>query len=58
MTRAHDAVSGVGIGLRMGNSEALLAELPAEVRWVEVHPENYIERGGRLQIAQSRRVGR
>ena len=48
MTRAQDGVSGVGIGLRMGNSEALLAALPREVRWVEVHPENYIERGGRF----------
>ena len=48
MTRARDRVSGVGIGLRMGNSDALLAALPPEVRWVEVHPENYIERGGRF----------
>ena len=48
MTRAQDGVSGVGIGLRMGNSDALLAALPREVRWVEVHPENYIERGGRF----------
>ena len=42
------AIEGVGLGLRMGNAEALLEHLPDEVRWVEVHPENYIERGGRF----------
>lgn len=41
-------VKGVGIGLRVDNATALLERLPEEVAWVEVHPENYMRRGGRF----------
>lgn len=41
--------SGIGLGLRQAIAEALLAEesLP-ELRFIEVHPENYVQRGGRF----------
>lgn len=42
-------ISGVGIGLRYSIAEDLLAaELP-ELQWLEVHPENYVNRGGRFR---------
>ena len=43
-------VDGVGIGLRQAIAEPLLAsvESPA-LRFVEVHPENYVQRGGRFR---------
>lgn len=41
------AVDGVGIGFRLQFAKRLLEELPPEVRWVEVAPENYMNRGGR-----------
>lgn len=50
---------GVGIGLRQAIAEPLLTSAPApEIRFVELHPENYVERGGRfrsmLERAQAR----
>jgi uncharacterized protein (UPF0276 family) len=38
--------AGIGLGLRVDMAERFLAEEPESVRWVEVHPENYIGRGG------------
>ncbi len=38
---------GVGVGLRMDMAKAFLEARPKNVRFVEVHPENYIGRGGR-----------
>ncbi|MBK8172858.1 MAG: DUF692 domain-containing protein [Sandaracinaceae bacterium] len=40
-------VRGIGIGLRMPLAAEMLEQLPSAVRWLEVHPENYVERGGR-----------
>jgi uncharacterized protein len=37
---------GVGLGLRHEFAAELLRERPAEVEWLEVHPENYVQRGG------------
>ena len=42
-------VSGIGIGLRYDLATELLDRRPDTVSWVEVHPENYVERGGRYQ---------
>ena len=43
------AISGIGLGLRQGIAEALFAaELP-ELQFVEIHPENYVRRGGRFR---------
>jgi uncharacterized protein (UPF0276 family) len=40
-------IEGVGIGLRMELARELLERRPPEVQWLEVHPENYMHRGGR-----------
>ncbi len=37
---------GVGLGLRHELSRELFETRPAEVAWVEIHPENFIGRGG------------
>ena len=43
-------VHGIGIGLRQAIAEPLLrsGSLP-EVQFVEIHPENYVQRGGRFR---------
>jgi uncharacterized protein (UPF0276 family) len=40
-------IQGIGVGLRMEMAEAFLEAKPKAVRFVEVHPENYVRRGGR-----------
>jgi len=40
-------IQGIGIGFRYAIAESLLERRPDTVRWVEVHPENYMERGGK-----------
>ena len=42
-------VTGIGIGLRYDLATELLDRQPDTVSWVEIHPENYIDRGGRYQ---------
>lgn len=37
---------GVGVGLRRALAAELLARKPVEIDWVEIHPENYVGRGG------------
>lgn len=59
MSKHEAKVFGVGIGLRQAIAEPLLTSEPApEIRFVELHPENYVERGGRfrsmLERAQAR----
>jgi uncharacterized protein len=50
----NTAVTGVGLGLRQGLADALFAaELP-ELKFVEVHPENYVRRGGRFRALLER----
>lgn len=41
-------VRGVGIGLRQALADEMLRTKPNEVAWLEVHPENYVARGGRF----------
>ncbi len=41
--------TGVGLGLRAAMARDFLSRLPDEVAFVEVHPENYIGRGGLYQ---------
>ncbi|MCA9606683.1 MAG: DUF692 domain-containing protein [Myxococcales bacterium] len=43
-------VEGVGLGLRHDLARELLDRRPSEVRWLEIHPENYVARGGRFQL--------
>jgi uncharacterized protein (UPF0276 family) len=42
-------VTGIGIGLRYDLATELLERQPDTVSWVEIHPENYLDRGGRYQ---------
>jgi len=42
-------IKGIGLGLRYDMATELLDRLPESVAWVELHPENYIARGGRYQ---------
>lgn len=37
---------GVGLGLRHDLAPELFERAPDEVRWLEIHPENYVARGG------------
>lgn len=39
-------ISGVGLGLRHEIAKELIERRPEEVAWVEIHPENYVERAG------------
>jgi hypothetical protein len=58
MSDSHDRVTGIGVGFRMDFAKALFDQAPDEIRWLEVHPENYMRRGGRypdtLRKAQER----
>jgi uncharacterized protein (UPF0276 family) len=45
---ASRAVAGAGLGLRRGLMDALTANPPAEVDFMEIAPENWIRVGGRL----------
>ena len=40
---------GVVVGLRYDLAADLLARRPESVAWLEIHPENYVNRGGRYQ---------
>lgn len=42
-------IDGIGIGFRYAFAEALFASEVPEIRWLEVHPENYVGRGGRFR---------
>ena len=42
-------VTGIGIGLRYDLAAELMKRRPGTVSWVEIHPENYLDRGGRYQ---------
>lgn len=42
------AVSGAGLGLRRGLMEPLMADPPADIDFMEVAPENWINVGGKL----------
>jgi len=52
------APRGIGLGLRVGMAERFLEEAPDSVGWVEVHPENYIGRGGRYRSYLERAMER
>jgi uncharacterized protein (UPF0276 family) len=48
------AVCGIGIGLRQAFAEALFSAQIPELGFVEVHPENFVRRGGRFQTMLER----
>lgn len=41
-------IDGIGLGLRVDLAEELLERRPKQVDWLEIHPENYMRRGGRF----------
>jgi uncharacterized protein len=49
MSSVHRPVCGIGLGLRQGLARELLASDVPELRFVEIHPENYVKRGGRFR---------
>ena len=42
-----NSVVGVGLGLRVPFADDLLSAPPAELKWLEIAPENFMRRGGR-----------
>jgi uncharacterized protein len=43
------SIYGIGLGLRYDLATELLERSPAAVSWLEIHPENYVNRGGRYE---------
>ena len=43
-----ETLHDVGLGLRSGLADELLERRPAEIDFLEIHPENYMRRGGRF----------
>ena len=43
------SIHGIGLGLRYDLATELLERNPAAVSWLEIHPENYVNRGGRYE---------
>jgi len=43
------SIHGIGIGLRHDLAVELFERNPASVSWLEIHPENYVSRGGRYE---------
>jgi uncharacterized protein len=42
-------VQGIGLGFRYAMARSTLDSAPPELGWLEIHPENYVERGGRFR---------
>jgi uncharacterized protein (UPF0276 family) len=42
-------IRGIGIGLRQALAARLFESEVPEIRWLELHPENYVGRGGRFR---------
>jgi uncharacterized protein (UPF0276 family) len=43
------SIHGIGLGLRYDLASELLEQNPAAASWLEIHPENYVNRGGRYE---------
>ena len=43
------SIHGIGLGLRYDLATELLERNPKAVSWLEIHPENYVNRGGRYE---------
>jgi uncharacterized protein len=42
-------LEGIGLGLRSPIAKQLFSAPPAALRWLEIHPENYLARGGHYE---------
>jgi uncharacterized protein (UPF0276 family) len=51
-------VHGIGLGLRHEIAGDTLDRGPSEIRWLEIHPENYVARGGRFEAMLERAADR
>jgi uncharacterized protein len=51
-------VHGIGLGLRQAIADALFDSELTELRFLEIHPENYVARGGRFNRMLARAVER
>lgn len=51
-------VHGIGLGLRHEIAADTLDRGPSEIRWLEIHPENYVARGGRFAALLERAADR
>lgn len=48
MGREH-SVKGIGLGYRQAIAQSTLEHAIPEIAWLEIHPENYVGRGGRFR---------
>jgi hypothetical protein len=46
---SESRVHGIGIGFRYAMARSTLESNVPQIRWLEVHPENYVQRGGRFR---------
>jgi uncharacterized protein (UPF0276 family) len=51
-------IEGIGLGLRYAMAEATLGRDVPGLRWLEIHPENYVQRGGRFRHVLERAKAR
>ncbi|HEX2677240.1 MAG TPA: DUF692 domain-containing protein [Polyangiales bacterium] len=51
---SQSSVCGIGLGLRQGLAADLFASTLPELAFVEIHPENYLKRGGRFRVMLER----
>jgi uncharacterized protein (UPF0276 family) len=49
---------GIGLGLRSPIAKELFLAPPAALRWLEIHPENYLDRGGHYETLLRQARGR
>jgi uncharacterized protein (UPF0276 family) len=49
---------GIGLGLRSPIAKQLFLAPPSALRWLEIHPENYVERGGHYETLLRQARGR
>jgi uncharacterized protein (UPF0276 family) len=47
-------LEGIGLGLRQPIADDLFAMAPPSLKWLELHPENYLARGGRYATLLAR----
>jgi uncharacterized protein (UPF0276 family) len=49
VSKDQPRVQGIGIGYRYAMARSTLESDVPQIRWLEIHPENYVQRGGRFR---------
>jgi uncharacterized protein len=49
VSHSQPRVQGIGIGFRYAMARSTLDSAVPQIRWLEIHPENYVQRGGRFR---------